>query len=52
MNQLTQSKDWPHVLVEAQMSNGRSAHILLLTFGRARIALVSATNALIYDDMW
>ena len=52
MNELTQSKDWPHVLVDAQMSNGRSAHILPLTFGRARICLVNQRWNQSYDDLW
>lgn len=52
MNQLTQSKDWPHVFVDAQLSNGRSAQIIPLTFGRARITLVSQQNDQCFDDLW
>lgn len=52
MNELTISSDWPSVLFVTQLPDGRTAHILPLTFGRARITVVSQINALTYDDLW
>lgn len=52
MNEITRSEDFPNVLCEVTMNNLRKVHIVPLTFGRARIALVSATDPLCYDDLW
>ena len=51
MNQVTLSPDWPHVLYEATLPDGRIAHIVPLTFGRARIN-VGRDIATGYDDLW
>ena len=52
MNAVHRSEEFPHVLAEAHLPDGRTAHINPLTFGRARLVLVSKTNALTYDDLW
>ena len=38
--------------IEHELPNGRLAEIVALTFGRARICLVSLECRLAYDDLW
>lgn len=52
MNQLIQSNEWPSVLFETQLPDGRSAGILPLTFGRARIYVMNKHFWGFFDDVW
>lgn len=52
MNELIRSDEWPHVLFQTTLPDGRQAHIVPLTFGRARITVVNQHNDLCYDDLW
>ena len=51
MNSVHRSEEFPHVLAEAHLPNGRTAHIIPLTFGRARLVVaLDVTTG--YDDLW
>ena len=52
MNEVSKSDAWPSVLFTANLPDGRSAEIVPLTFGRARITVVNEHDPLSYDDVW